>query len=122
MTIIFSSALSAEVIGVPNQFFSGTKALASEVNENFDVLVNESNSQDTRIAALEASAMSGVMDQLVCRTPFNWLIGGAAYHCVSLSDPENVTYPTYVDIANDGWVVSTVGGDGGGDNIYVFSK
>ncbi|WP_444894580.1 hypothetical protein ACJJIE_10740 [Microbulbifer sp. TRSA001] len=122
MIITFSFSAIAEEIEIPNEFFSGGKALASEVNENFDVLVNESNAQNARISVLEASSISNVSDQLICRTPLNWLVSGAATHCVKKSDASNVTYPTYAVVASEGWIVSSIGGDGGGSNIYVFSK
>ena len=44
----------ATTIGMPNTFSNGTTADADEVNANFDVLVNESNTQDTRITDLES--------------------------------------------------------------------
>ncbi len=123
MTVIFSTYLMAEVIEVPNQFVSGTKALASEVNANFDMLVVESNSQNTRISAIEASAVSTVHDQLICVTPITWLTHKhPADLCVKQSDPLNRTQPTYADIATEGWVATSVGGSGSGDNIFIFNK
>ena len=56
---IMASIVAAEQIAIPHQFASGTPALASEVNANFDVLVQESNAQDERIAAI-----SGKIDEL----------------------------------------------------------
>lgn len=122
MAITFSSSLMAEVIEIPNQFVSGIKALASEVNENLDVIVTESNSQNARITALEMSTLSAINDQMICVTPFNWATGGAAHYCVKQSDPLNSTQPTYVDVAAEGWKATSVGGDGGGRNTFIYSN
>ena len=40
---------------VPYSFAGGTKAMASEVNSNFNALATEVNDNDSRIAALEAA-------------------------------------------------------------------
>ena len=48
-------AAYAATISVPYTFTNGTIADANEVNANFDTLVNESNSQDSRLAAVEAT-------------------------------------------------------------------
>ena len=45
----------ASTIGVPYVFTNGTIANANDVNANFGTLAQESNTQDARIAALEAS-------------------------------------------------------------------
>lgn len=49
----------ADPISVPNTFTDGTTALADQVNENYDVIVVESNDQDSRIADTEAE-LSGL--------------------------------------------------------------
>lgn len=53
MPFITLQTTKADQIEVPNVFSGGTPALADEVNENFSVLANESNSQDGRINELE---------------------------------------------------------------------
>jgi hypothetical protein len=45
----------AAQIEAPHEFVNGTTADAIEVNENFAVLVDESNDQDDRLTALEGS-------------------------------------------------------------------
>ena len=49
-------AAYAATISVPNTFTNGTVADADEVNANFDVLVVESNDQDSRLLALEVGS------------------------------------------------------------------
>ena len=64
---ILASVVVAEQITVPNQFTAGTPARASEVNANFDALVQESNSQDLRIEALKGDVDKiGNVEQLFC--------------------------------------------------------
>ncbi|MEM1173722.1 MAG: hypothetical protein AAF545_11300 [Pseudomonadota bacterium] len=60
MTVLFralvmlsvASTSLADPITLPNSFTPGTRALATEVNENFTTLVTESNAQDLRITAV----------------------------------------------------------------------
>ena len=47
----------AAVISLPNTFVNGTVADANEMNTNLDVLVMESNDQDSRISAIENTAV-----------------------------------------------------------------
>lgn len=64
---VLASIVSAEQIAVPNQFAAGSPARAAEVNANFDVLVQESNAQDTRIAALRGDLEKvGLVEQMFC--------------------------------------------------------
>ncbi len=56
---VLGSIVMAGQISVPHQFRAGSPALASEVNANFDTLVQESNAQDERIGAI-----SGKIDEL----------------------------------------------------------
>lgn len=50
----------AAQITIPHEFVNGTVADATEVNENFDALVVESNDQDDRLTALEgATGLAG---------------------------------------------------------------
>ncbi|MBW1689090.1 MAG: hypothetical protein JRS35_29070 [Deltaproteobacteria bacterium] len=51
----------AAQISMPYTFVNGTIADANEVNANFGVLVTESNAQDLRIGALEASPPGGTV-------------------------------------------------------------
>ena len=67
---IAGGAALADQIGVPNQFVAGTTARASEVNENFSVLAEESNAQDLRITALEEGE-AGPVEQLICIVAYN---------------------------------------------------
>ncbi len=50
-----NSAVWSGSVTVPNTFTGGTKAMASEVNDNFNAVANEVNDNDSRIAALEAA-------------------------------------------------------------------
>jgi hypothetical protein len=54
-TVIIPMVTYAAVIGAPYTFSNGTIADATEVNANFSALVTESNDQNSRLAALEAS-------------------------------------------------------------------
>ncbi len=61
----------AEQISVPHEFTAGTTARASEVNENFSVLQEESNAQDIRISELsDAVEGLGGAEQLYCIRDF----------------------------------------------------
>jgi hypothetical protein len=51
---VFGGVVQAEEVSVPNSFTAGTTAKASEVNQNFQALVNEINALLARVAALEA--------------------------------------------------------------------
>ena len=57
------AALAAQIV-LPHTFSNGTPADADEVNENFDVLVVESNDQDDRIGALETGVQGYEIRQL----------------------------------------------------------
>ena len=48
----------ADEVDIPNQFTAGTRAVAAEVNENFDAVEVAVDDNATRIAALEASTGS----------------------------------------------------------------
>jgi hypothetical protein len=63
MTLVIMVSLAvplaayAATISLPNVFVNGTPANANEVNANFDTLVLESNSQDSRIFSLESGVV-----------------------------------------------------------------
>ncbi len=59
--VLGAAASYAATISVPYKFVNGTIADADEVNANFDVLEMESNDQDARIGALEASQSDGTV-------------------------------------------------------------
>ena len=144
MALFLSVYVNAGQIEVPHTFTSGTKAVASEVNENFIILANESNDQDTRIrstesslnkviaesnaqdlriSALEAVTLNTVSDQLICVVFYSWPTAGSSYDCVQRTDPTNVRSLTYAQVAQEGWTATSVGGDGSNNRmIYVFSK
>jgi len=70
----------ATTIAMPNVFTNGTIADADEVNDNFDVLVTESNAQDLRISAIE-----GVDADITAVTAGAGLTGGGVSGGVSLA-------------------------------------
>jgi|GEM_PF-3691091 len=131
---VLASIVAAEQISVPHQFTAGSPARASEVNENFDVIVQESNAQDVRIAALKGDfdTLSNV-EQLFCSSdprpskfvPPNDPVGGAGFPipfirfrndevlaliseapalCISLSDPATFIETNSSQLAADGWM------------------
>jgi hypothetical protein len=51
---LFSFCTAADQIEIPHTFSAGSKAIASQVNENFLILKAESNSQNTRIQTTES--------------------------------------------------------------------
>ena len=51
--VLIGNFLWGGQISIPNRFTGGTLITASQINENFSSLVNESNAQDGRIAELE---------------------------------------------------------------------
>ena len=57
LTILVSvaSIASADQVAIPHTFSNGTVADADSVNANFQALIVESNDQDSRISALEAT-------------------------------------------------------------------
>jgi hypothetical protein len=57
VVVVLPLVAYAGTITIPNTFITGTIAKAGKVNENFDELVVESNSQDGRIVSLEASVV-----------------------------------------------------------------
>jgi hypothetical protein len=56
--ILAPLCVMAEQIEVPNEFVDATPAEASQVNQNFTAMADESNSQDVRIQSVE-SAIAG---------------------------------------------------------------
>ncbi len=121
--LLLSMNVSADQIELPHTFTSGTKAVASQVNENFSTLSNESNAQDSRISALESLQLTTVSDQLICVAYPLWPTSGSSYDCVQSSDPTNIMSLTYVEVAQDDWTVVSVGGDGATNRmVFVFSK
>ena len=66
--VAMAAAVSyAATVSVPHTFTNGTVADAGQVNANFSALETESNAQDLRIAALEAS-MTAVQSQVAIHT------------------------------------------------------
>jgi hypothetical protein len=112
----------ADQISVPNRFVAGERATAAEVNDNFEVLESEVNAHDNRIATLEAHVVQSVDDQLICVAFYQWPIDGSAYNCVTRSDPSNIRPLTYAAVAQESWVLVSVGGDGSNRTTYVFSR
>ena len=53
--LLFSGALCADTVSVPNTLSNNTPADADDVQENFQALVEESNENDQRIADAEDS-------------------------------------------------------------------
>ena len=113
LSIVFGNA-SAGQITIPNSFTSGAKAVAGEVNENFSALVLESNSQDSRISAIESSAVAIniiINDQLFCNTPGdNWIQYNYTLSCVQRSDSGSIKSFTLTQILSEGWVSTSVTG------------
>jgi hypothetical protein len=60
VTLVAAGSYAAQ-ISVPNTFSNGTVADATEVNANFSALVTESNSQDTRLGAVENGNLLGIL-------------------------------------------------------------
>ncbi|AWF82888.1 hypothetical protein BTJ40_19835 [Microbulbifer sp. A4B17] len=134
--VLFANASFAEQISVPNEFFSGSRALAAEVNENFTALVDESNaqdiriensealildivsesnSQDERIAALEGAASK---EQLICKSWHTyWYSGNGSIECISSSSSSTISFSLVQDIYAAGWQAKSVGGS---DNIIII--
>ena len=111
--LMFTSiACLSEQVEIPNSFVSGSKAYASEVNENFSVLEDESNSQDIRIQALESSASKKPLDQLICPgdQDFWFLQDSRLNDCVQSSNPTVIRSLTYTQVAEEGWVAVSLGG------------
>ncbi|MEM8496388.1 MAG: hypothetical protein AAF542_00105 [Pseudomonadota bacterium] len=111
----------AEPIEVPNTFVPGTRAVAAEVNENFQAIAAESNQNDARLTALEANQSGSIADQLVCIAADNlhdWArVPPIIASCVRKSDPTNVLNMTALEILQDGWFVAIVQ-----DFNFVYEK
>lgn len=114
--------LVAGQVEIPHDFSAGSKAVAAHVNDNFSALKEESNSQDTRINALEAVSLPAVNDQLICIVYYTWPTSGSAYDCAQRSDSSNIRSLTYSQVAQEGWTAISVGGDGNNRVTYIFSK
>ncbi len=120
LAITLSSVSIAENIEVPHQFVSGTKASAAQVNDNFEVVVTESNSQNTRISALEASTTASIVsDQLVCYGDSGWPspIYSKFADCTQSSDLENPRSLTLKEVLAEGWVAIS-----SGQYSWIFHK
>ena len=83
-TLCTGHALAGAVV-VPNEFFSGTRARAADVNANFEALADAINDNDRRLSALEAGP-SGVTP-----TPLNVVQQDAEIDDVLMLNGENVT-------------------------------
>lgn len=103
--LFISISAQSQTIDVPHTFSAGTRASASEVNENFQRLVSESNSQDARIEALRSS--QSVSDQLIC------YVAGSGFanpnfnqqaRCRQASDLNNIINMTLDEILLNGWI------------------
>lgn len=113
-----AASASADQVVLPHSFSSNTRAVASEINENFSALTTETNNQDRRITALEAASFVSISNQLVCRGNEASPVFGEALTCLLTSDPTAISSPTFADVVADGWVLTTVGGS----VVFVFSK
>ena len=114
----------ADQISVPHEFFAGTRAKANEVNENFAILVAESNlqdarlsSQDSRLESLEAIDRTP-SDQLVCNGGSSWAITPPMrVFCHQSSEPGVISQLTFPGIVTTGWTLIAVG-----NGVFVFNK
>lgn len=55
--VVLPLTVAAATINVPHIFSNGTVADANEINQNFGVLVTESNAQDIRLSSVESSVV-----------------------------------------------------------------
>ena len=159
-----SMGVSADQIAVPNTFASGAKAIAADVNENFSLLVTESNAQDVRlvtvesnlngqnedivalvadnnaqdqsiavlaansaaqderITAIESAISPAVEDQLFCVAFSTWPVTGDSYDCTQLSEPTAIRSLTFAQVAAEGWIGVSVGGETGNRLVFIFSR
>ena len=122
--LLSSVPVTASQIDIPNTFRAGQQAVAAEVNENFSILQIESNAQDLRIARLEAVSptLATVTDQLLCIARLTWLTSGESYDCVQNTDPANIRSLTYVQVIQEGWIATSIGGDDHNISVFIFSK
>ena len=71
LLIAVSQSARADDVSVPNTFTADTTISSSQVNANFDALVQESNENDARLAAAESDVVA--LTSSVSQPSYTWL-------------------------------------------------
>ena len=71
LLIAASQSARADDVSVPNTFTADTTISSSQVNGNFDALVQESNENDARLAAAESDVVA--LTSSVSQPSYTWL-------------------------------------------------
>ncbi|MEO0697994.1 MAG: hypothetical protein AAFY84_18090, partial [Pseudomonadota bacterium] len=140
---VSAGAMAQSEVSVPHTFTAGTRAIASQVNENFNALADASNSQAASIEELQAqttaiqealdsllAAATQPKEQMVCTNfvseSITWPGAPGATTtnvCVTSSEPSVTFRASLTSIYQDGWRVITVGGsDGSSRAAFVFER
>lgn len=91
-------------------------------DQSITVLAASNAAQDERIATIESTISPAVEDQLFCVAFSTWPVTGDSYDCTQLSEPTIVRSLTFAQVAAEGWIGVSVGGEAGNRLVFIFSR
>jgi len=110
------SSIETGVSGV-NQSIDSNGLTLSDINSMLSTINESLTSIDTKLSTTASDT-----DQLICVAYYSWPTSGDPFSCVLNSAPTNIRSLTYAQVAQEEWLMTSVGGGDSLKVVFIFSK